>query len=157
MNRQSIFALLGFLAACAVVSALGGGVTSGSVNTWYQGLAKPPFNPPDWIFAPVWTMLYIFIAVAGWRVWRAGGFASDRTAMLLYWGQLALNLVWSFLFFGAHALGVALIEILVLLALIVLTAQRFFRHDHIAGWLFVPYIAWVSFASLLNASIWWLN
>jgi benzodiazapine receptor len=149
--------LIFFLALCATISVLGGLVTSSSVNTWYAGLAKPSFNPPDWVFAPVWTVLYIFIAVAGWRVWRAAGFTKARGAFSVYWLQLALNLVWSFLFFGMHLISVALIDIMALLAAILVTIVRFWPIDRIAAILFMPYAAWVGFATALNAAIFRLN
>ena len=123
-------------------------------GAWYAGLTKPAFNPPNWIFAPAWTLLYILMAVAAWRVWRIAGFSG---AIVLWLIQLAFNAAWSWLFFGQHALHIALAEILCLLALIVATTIAFFRTDRAAGWLMVPYVAWVSFASLLNAALWHLN
>lgn len=120
---------------------------------WYAGLQKPPFNPPSWIFAPVWTILYVMIAVAGWRSWERGG-----SQMRLWWVQLALNFAWTPVFFGAHLTGAALIVIAALLATIlafIVAARR--RHDGVSALLFAPYAAWVAFATLLNASIWWLN
>ncbi|MER2537334.1 MAG: TspO/MBR family protein [Rhizobiaceae bacterium] len=122
-------------------------------GTWYAGLQKPPFNPPNWIFAPVWTTLYVMIAVAGWRSWERGG-----AQMRLWWGQLVLNFAWTPVFFGAHLLGPALAVIAALLAAILAfmaAARR--RRDGVSALLFAPYAAWVAFATLLNASIWWLN
>jgi tryptophan-rich sensory protein len=145
-----------FIAINIAVSALGGWATAGSVGTWYQGLAKPAFNPPDWIFAPVWSALYLMIAIAGWRVWRRGG-AEVRGALTVYAVQLALNLSWSFVFFGARLIGPALAVIAVLLAAILANAALFWRIDRMAGALLVPYAAWVSFAALLNAALWRLN
>jgi len=154
---RSLLMLAGFIAVCLVVSALGGLATASSVGSWYQGLAKPPFNPPDWVFAPVWLTLYLMIAVSGWRVWRVAGFAAARGAFAWYAIQLALNLTWSLLFFGARAPGAALIEVIVLWIAIVATATAFWRFDRLAAVLLVPYAAWVGYAGLLNASIWWLN
>jgi translocator protein len=148
---------LGFiviLALCLAVSAVGGAVTATSVGSWYPLLAKPAFNPPNWIFAPVWTALYFMMAIAAWRIWRRGG---ARWALSLFAFQLALNLAWSIVFFGMHALGAALLEILVLLFAILATTVVFWRSDRIAGMLFVPYSAWVAFAAVLNAAIWQLN
>ncbi|MGE0652082.1 MAG: TspO/MBR family protein, partial [Alphaproteobacteria bacterium] len=125
-------------------------VTATSVGTWYQDLAKPAFNPPDWVFAPVWTTLFVLMSVAAWRVWRQGGFAHRRLEMAAYFGQLALNLLWSVLFFGARAPGWAFLEILVLLSAIAVTAVLFGRRNRLAGWLFLPYGAWVAFAAVLN-------
>ncbi len=150
-------ALAGFLVLCFAISGLGAWVTSTSVDTWYQTLNKPSFNPPAWVFAPVWTTLYIFMAIAGWLVWRKVGFGQARQAFVCYFLQLALNLVWSFLFFGAQSPGAAFIEVLVFLIAIIMTATHFSRFDRIATLLFAPYIAWVAFASVLNGTIWYLN
>ncbi len=155
--RRDAAGLGAFLALCLGVGALGGFATAQSVGTWYQGLAKPPFNPPDWVFAPVWTTLYVLIAVAGWRVWRARGLAGARVAMAVYAAQLALNLAWSWLFFGGRMIGAAMAEIVALLAAIVTNALLFWRIDRVAGWLLAPYAAWVAFACLLNFALWRLN
>jgi benzodiazapine receptor len=158
MNRRTdILGLIGFLALCLVVSAIGGAVTATSVGTWYPTLQKPPFNPPDWVFAPVWTTLYVLMAIAGWRVWRCVGRRLNVTALKLFALQLALNLAWSFVFFGAQQIGLALVEICFLLFSIIATAILFWRIDRIAGTLFLPYIFWVAFATALNASLWLLN
>jgi tryptophan-rich sensory protein len=155
--RRDRFALAGFLAACLAVSVLGGLVTASSVGGWYQALDKPPFNPPDWLFAPVWTGLYLMMALAAWRIWRHVDHPWRVRALALFAGQLALNLAWSFLFFGLTAVGAALVEIVVLWIAIVLTAVTFGRIDRTAGWLLAPYVAWVLFAAVLNAAIWSLN
>jgi tryptophan-rich sensory protein len=158
MDRKSDIAVLGGLVVlCLVVAALGGAVTASSVDTWYVALAKPAFNPPGWVFGPVWTVLYLLMAFAAWRVWRLGA-ASEARVALGAWGiQLALNLCWSFIFFGARMIGVALAEIIVLLAAILVTAILFWRIDRLAGALLVPYAAWVAFAVVLNAALWRLN
>ena len=157
-NRgRDAVALLGFVALCLAVAAAGGAVTASSVGTWYAGLAKPAFNPPNWVFAPVWTALYLMMAVAGWRVWRRRGVPAARLALGVWAVQLAMNLMWSFLFFGARTIGGALAEIAVLFAAIVVTAGLFWRIDRVAGVLFVPYIWWVGFAAVLNAALWGLN
>ena len=156
-RRHDVLGLLAFLAVCLAVSALGAAATATSVGSWYQALQKPSFNPPDWIFAPVWTTLYLMMAVAGWRVWRLNGLSGARTALVLFALQLALNLAWSYLFFGFRLIGPALVEVVVLLAAIVATAVAFWRHDRLAGLLMVPYAAWVGFATVLNAALWHLN
>jgi len=158
--RRDALGLAGFAALCLAVAAAGGAVTATSVGTWYQGLAKPAFNPPDWLFAPVWTTLYLMIAFAGWRVWRLRGWTDPRglePAMLAWAIQLMLNLCWSFVFFGARLIGAALIEIVVLLVAIVATLRLFRRIDRPAAWLLLPYAAWVAYAALLNAALWRLN
>ena len=153
---QNLTGLVLSLALAFAVSAIGGWVTAGSVSTWYPTLAKPGFNPPDWIFGPVWTALYALMAVAAWRVWRTLGTVRNR-ALVLYGVQLALNLLWSILFFGAHRAGWALIEITLLFAAIIATMIAFWRIDRPAGFCLLPYAAWVGFAALLNAAIWRLN
>jgi translocator protein len=140
-----------------LVVMLGGGLVLGGLTVpgaWYAGLAKPAFNPPAWLFGPVWTVLYVLIAIAGWRLWqrdRHGG------PMKLWWAQVALNFLWTPIFFGAHQIGLALVVILLMLAAILGFIVTTWRLDRVAAWLFVPYAAWVAFASVLNASIWMLN
>ncbi|MGE0668753.1 MAG: TspO/MBR family protein [Sphingomonadales bacterium] len=136
---------------------VGGGSTIGVLTgpgDWYAALAKPAFNPPDWVFAPVWTLLYVMIAVVGWRLWRG-----DRRsrAMHLWWLQLALNFLWSPVFFSLHWLEAAMGVILLLLAGILGCIATAWRRDRVAAWLMVPYAAWVAFASVLNAALAVLN
>jgi len=157
VNARDYGGLAVFVAINAAVSALGGWATAGSVRTWYVTLEKPPFNPPDWVFAPVWTALYLMIAVAGWRAWRRAAGAQRGPALTAYAVQLALNLSWSFAFFGAQRIGAALAVIVALLAAILANAFLFWRIDRAAGALLLPYAAWVAFATLLNASLWRLN
>jgi len=154
---RDLAGLIAFVAVCLVVSGVGGAITATSVGTWYQALAKPAFNPPDWLFAPVWTALYVMMGVAGWRIWRTAGFGAGRLALGAFALQLALNLGWSFLFFGFQLIAAALVEIVVLFLSIGATAVLFWRIDRAAGLLFVPYAAWVAFATALNAAIWHLN
>jgi len=124
-------------------------------GAWYEALQKPPLTPPNWVFGPAWSVLYLTIAVAGWLIWRA---RRNRVTALALWGvQLALNAAWSFLFFGLQRQGLALLEIGTLLVFIVATAVVFFRVRPLAGALFAPYAAWVAFASYLNAGLWHLN
>ncbi|HEX4271277.1 MAG TPA: TspO/MBR family protein [Rhizomicrobium sp.] len=144
-----------FLFLTLAVGALGSVATEPSIPTWYAGLAKPGFNPPNWLFAPVWTTLYILMAVAAWRVWRVTG--TKSLEMTIFAVQLALNCAWSFIFFSAHQTGAALAELSLLWLTILATLILFWRHDRIAGLLFVPYLAWTSFAALLNHAIWRLN
>lgn len=123
-------------------------------GAWYASLAKPEWNPPSWIFGPVWSVLYLSMAVAAWLVWRKGG---QGHALRLYIVQLALNAAWTPVFFGAHQLGAALLVILALWLAILLTLRAFWRISMPAGLLFVPYLAWVSFASFLNFTLWRMN
>ena len=156
-SGRDVAGLIVFLVICLGISALGGLITATSVGSWYQALERPPFNPPDWVFAPVWSILYIMMAVAAWRVWRTAGFESRGKALVVFAVQLGLNLLWSFLFFGLQRIDLALIEILILLAVIIVNTVLFWRIDRLAGMLFVPYVLWVGFATMLNASLWWLN
>ena len=147
--------LLGLIILTLLVGASGTFFTEPNIPTWYAALAKPDFNPPNWLFAPVWTTLYILMAVAAWRVWKVTGWKSPEMAL---WGvQLALNFLWTPLFFGAHLLLVALVEMAALWLAIAVTAVLFWRKDRIAGLLMLPYLAWVSFAFALNFAIWQLN
>lgn len=155
---RSILMLLAFCAAALGAGALGSIATASSVGAWYQTLNKPSFNPPGWVFGPVWTALYILMGVAAWRVWRRTGFAgAGRVALAIYFGQLILNTLWSILFFGLQSPGWALAEIVVLWAAILAMLVTFLRIDRWAGGLIVPYLLWVSFAFVLNAAIWRLN
>jgi tryptophan-rich sensory protein len=150
--------LLISVAVPLAVGGLSGYATSGGVSTWYPGLAKPSFNPPSWAFGPVWTLLYILMGVAAFLVWRQGlrtdGVKSALTVFLI---QLALNGLWSVLFFGLQAPGWALVEIILLWLAIIATMVLFWRIVPTAGRLLLPYLVWVSFATVLNASLWWLN
>ena len=152
-----LLALAIFLALTFAAAGIGGAVTADSVRSWYPTLVKPSFNPPNWVFAPVWSLLYALMAVAAWRVWRVAGLRLSAPALAAFAVQLVLNVCWSLVFFGLQAIGAALVEIVVLLASIVATMALFWGHDRIAGLLFIPYVAWVSFATVLNASLWWLN
>ncbi len=148
-------ALLGFLVVVFVAASFGAVFQPGA---WYAGLAKPSFNPPSWVFAPVWTVLYVLMAVAAWLVWRARGSVAAAAAPLAAWlVQLMLNALWSWLFFGLHRMGLALVDIVALWFTIVVTIALFWRVRHLASWLMAPYLAWVSFAMVLNGALWRLN
>jgi tryptophan-rich sensory protein len=151
----SLLVLLGFLVFTLAVGFVGGQVTAPNIPTWYAFLAKPSFNPPNWVFMPAWTTLYVLMAVAAWRVWRQTGWRS--TALALWLGQLALNFAWSFLFFDTHALGLAFFELVAMWFAILATLIAFGRIERLAGALLVPYLAWVSFAGVLNFWVWRLN
>ena len=158
IDRRSLVALIALLALCLGVGIVGGAVTRTAIDDWYAPLAKPGFAPPNWIFAPVWTALYILMAVAAWRIWRTVGAAHARRAALRMFGmQLLLNLAWPFIFFGAKNPLTALIVTLVLEFAILWTMLAFARLDRLAAWLLAPYAAWVAFATALNAAIVALN
>lgn len=140
------------------VGGLSGYATARGVSTWYPTLVKPSFNPPAWVFGPVWTVLYIMMGVAAFLVWRRGLDGDGvRIALTTFAIQLALNGIWSILFFGMHTPGWALAEIILLWMAIGTTTLLFWRVAPSAGALLLPYWMWVSFASVLNASLWWLN
>jgi len=150
-----MFILVFFVALCLGVGALGGFWTSSSVTTWYVTLRKPSWNPPSWVFAPVWTFLYITMGIAAWIVWKHGSFVGLQAAVFLI--QLALNLGWSWLFFFKRSPYWAFIEVMALWVAIAVTNLYFWHVDPLAGLLIVPYLAWVTFASTLNGVVWALN
>ena len=131
--------------------------TRPEIEGWYRLLNRPEWNPPNWLFAPVWTSLYILMGVACYLIWIKAPSAQRRAALLLYFAQLALNFTWSFLFFRMHQPGLAFVEIILLWLCILLTIFAFARLSRLAAWLLVPYISWVSFAAILNYTIWQMN
>lgn len=134
------------------------GISSNSGDTeWYRSLVKPAWNPPSWVFGPVWTTLYALMGVAAWRVWTRGGWAAQRPALRLFLIQLGLNFAWSFIFFRFQQIELALLEIVMMWVLIVITIRAFARIDRPAAWLLVPYLAWVTYAATLNAGFAVLN
>lgn len=151
--------ILLFVVTCIAVGYLSGMATQSSVTTWFPTLIKPSFNPPSWVFAPVWSMLYIMMGIAAGLVWHRIDYEREvvRKALLFFVIQLILNALWSILFFGMRNPFLALIEIIILWLIIYETYVQFGKIDKIAGYLFIPYLLWVSFAAVLNGSIWWLN
>jgi tryptophan-rich sensory protein len=146
-----------WLTLSLLVSALGGLITSTEVSTWwYAQLRKPAFQPPAWLFAPIWFTLYTTMAIAAWRVHRKTG-TLRHPAIYAYFMQLLLNGLWTLLFFGTHAIGLALADIVALFAMILLTAHHFRSIDRPAAMMIVPYAGWVAFAAALNLRIWRLN
>jgi len=147
------------VSVCLAVGYYSGQATQSSVNTWFPTLNKPFFNPPNWVFFPVWTMLYIFMGIAAGLVWDR--YESNKyevkNALVLFTAQLLLNMLWSILFFALQNPMLAMLEIFVLLLLIYETYYKFKKINKMAGYLFIPYLAWVGFASILNTSIWYLN
>jgi translocator protein len=144
----------GWLLLCFAAAAFGGLFMPGE---WYASLKKPSWNPPGWVFGPVWTTLYVMMAVAAWLVWKRGGFSAQRPALVLFLVQLALNAAWTPLFFGLHRPGLAFAEMLLLWLAIAATLAAFRRVSRVAAWLLAPYLAWVSFAAALNLGLWRLN
>lgn len=154
---RRLLGLAGWVLLCLAVAAVSGWATVEGVRTWYPTIAKPSWTPPSWLFGPVWTALYVAMGVAAWRVWRIGGFRAARTALGLFLAQLAVNGLWSPIFFAWHRLGLAVLDIGLLWLLIVATIVAFRRHDRVAALLLLPYLAWVTFASALTVAIWRLN
>ena len=150
-------ALVLLLAVCFSLAGLGGAITAETVNGWYQTLEKPWFTPPDPVFGIVWTVLYGLMAISAFVVWRRAGVRQVKGAWLLFATQLALNLLWSALFFGQQRIGLALIDAGLLVVLVAATAAAFARVSRAAAWLLAPYIAWGCFAVVLNGAIWMAN
>jgi translocator protein len=141
-----------------VVGVLSGVATARGVTEWYPTLTRPAFTPPSWIFGPVWTLLYLMMGFAAFLVWQWGLEAAGvRVALVAFLVQLALNGLWSLLFFGLRAPGAAFVDIILLWLAIAVTTWLFWRVVHVAGALMLPYLAWVTFAAVLNGSIWSLN
>ena len=155
MSRAKIIlGLLGWLVVCFGAATLGAVFMPGD---WYATLKKPSWNPPGWIFGPVWLALYPMMAVAAWLVWKRGGFAAQCRPLTLFLVQLALNAAWTPLFFGLHWTGVAFAEIVLFWFFIAATFAAFRPVSRAAAWLLVPYLAWVGFAAVLNFTLWRMN
>jgi tryptophan-rich sensory protein len=152
--RRQVVALIGWLVLCFAASGTAIFVSTGG---WYAQLQKPSWNPPAWIFGPVWTLLYIMMAIAAWIVWRVGGWKRQGRALGLFLGQWLLNALWTPLFFGLHLPLLAFVEIVALWVVLLATILAFRRVRMVAAVLLLPYLAWVSFAAVLNFTIWWLN
>lgn len=151
---QSILGLIGWIALCFAVAAVSGRYIPGE---WYATLNKPSWNPPSWVFGPVWTVLYAMMGTAAWLVWRQYGFKRAGLALGLFLFQLLLNGLWTWIFFGLHQPAAAFAEIVVLWVSIVATIIAFWPKNSLAGMLLIPYAAWVAFASVLTFTLWRLN
>ena len=156
MQTSSSLMLILFLAICLGVGGLGSIPTAKSVREWYPKLRKPPGTPPSWVFGPVWTTLYVLMAVSAWLVWREYRWGA-RAALFIFFAQLALNLAWSGIFFGARQPGFAFAEIVILWLVILFNVDIFYRLNALAAGLLVPYLLWVTYAAYLNFGIWTLN
>jgi tryptophan-rich sensory protein len=154
---QQAIGLVVAIVICFAAAGLGGLVTTPQIPNWYADLAKPNWTPPGWIFGPVWSCLYLMMAVAAWLVWRQHGFAGAKLPLTLFAIQLALNSLWSVLFFGLQNPGAAAVEIILLWVAILATLIAFWKRSRWAGGLLLPYLAWVSFAAVLNVAIWRMN
>ncbi|HEY3396832.1 MAG TPA: TspO/MBR family protein [Armatimonadota bacterium] len=154
---QSLGGLFLWLVVCYGAAWLGARSTIPSIPGWYAGLRQPSFSPPNWVFGPVWTVLYTLMAVAAWLVWQRSGEGHVTPALALFGLQLALNVVWSLLFFGRHEIGLALADLAALWTAVLMTILLFWPFSPLAGALLLPYLAWVSFAGVLNYALWRLN
>lgn len=146
------FAVIFLITWCAPLTGF-----FGVPGDWYASLEKPSWNPPSWVFGPVWSLLYTLMAVATWLVWRQGGWAARRMELSCYGVQLLFNAAWTPLFFGLHRPGLALVNIVLLNAAVAVTIAAFFKTSRTAAWLMIPYQLWLAFAAVLNATLWWLN
>ncbi len=154
---SATLSLIGFVLGTFLAAAIGGLANAGGIGGWYEELNKPVWNPPNWLFGPVWTVLYLCMAVAAWRVFLRTRHGMNSPEMWLYGIQLALNGLWSVIFFGLRMPGMAFGEILLLLGAVSLTTFAFRKRDPGAGRLMIPYLLWVSFAAVLNFAIWQMN
>lgn len=158
MGKLKIIPLMISIGVCFLAAAIGSAFTTGAIDTWYATLNKPFFSPPNWVFGSVWTMLYLLMGISLYLVWVSKAQQkAKRLAMTFFFIQLGLNALWSILFFGLKSPSAAFIGIVLLWLTIFLTIRNFLRISKVAGWLLIPYIAWVSFASVLNLAIIILN
>jgi len=149
--------LLFWVVLCFAVAGVSGSFTANEIPTWYRTLVRPAIAPPNWLFGPVWTLLYAMMAVAAWQISQAAPSSLRTWGLLLFLVQLALNFAWSLIFFRYHAIGAALVEVVLLWAAIAASTFVFSRVSPAAAWLMAPYLAWVTFASFLNGAYWRLN
>jgi len=154
---RQVAGLLVWIAICFAAAGLGGLVTTPNIPEWYAQLAKPAWTPPSWVFGPVWSCLYLMMAVSAWLVWRKDGLTKAKLPIGMFAGQLGLNSAWSVLFFGLHSPFGAFVDIILLWVAIVATVAVFWHWSRWASLLLVPYLAWVSFAALLNLAMWRMN
>ena len=151
---RSALSLAGWLVLTFAAAAIGGFFTPGD---WYASLKKPVWNPPNWIFGPMWATLYTMMGLAAWLVWKGGGFAGQRIALSLFLLQLLFNALWSPLFFGLHLPGLAFVDLVLLWMALLATMAAFWKSQRLAGAMLLPYLAWVTFAGTLNFALWRLN
>ena len=150
--------LVAAILICEGAGALGAVFTTPAIATWYATLAKPAWNPPSWLFAPVWTTLFVLMGIALYLIWRTDlTKIEEREAFWLFLAHLLVNVLWSVVFFGLHSPGLGVVVILILLGYIIYLITRFWPINRTAAWLLVPYALWVSFATVLNFTIWQLN
>jgi benzodiazapine receptor len=158
MGGRDIIKLIVSIVACQCAGLIGSIFTTPAIPTWYATLQKPPFTPPNWLFAPAWVTLYLLMGISAFLIWRQGLEQKEvKSALVIFLVQLVLNALWSVVFFGLQSPLYGMVVILALWVMILLTILRFFKLSTAAGALLLPYILWVSFAAVLNVSIWVLN
>lgn len=157
MVRSNVIKAINSIALTVGLGAGSGYFTVKEIPTWYAGLVKPSFNPPNYLFGPVWTILYILMGISLFLIWKQPPSPQRKKAITIYLIQFALNLAWSFIFFNQHQIFLAFLEIVAMWICILLTIIAFSKFSKLAAWLLVPYISWVSFAAFLNYHIWLLN
>ncbi len=157
MEKSNVIKLVSSVIITVGLGGAGGFFTAPEIANWYSTLNKPSFNPPNYLFGPVWTLLYIFMGISLFLIWKQPASSQKKTAITLFIIQFALNIAWSFIFFNQHQVLLAFIEIVLMWIFILLTILAFGKIKKAAAWLLVPYICWVSFASVLNFAIWNLN
>jgi len=158
MKGIEILKLAASIVICLLAGFIGSIFTNRSITTWYASLKKPSFNPPDWLFGPVWTILFLLMGISLFLIWRKGlNYQLVKIALIIFGAQLILNILWSFLFFTLRAPLAGFIEIVILWFAILLTILCFYKISQLAAILLIPYILWVSFASVLNFFLWRLN
>ena len=154
MTKNKYLSLFFILLITFIASAVGGLITSSFKEPWYSEIILPSFNPPSWVFGPVWTTLYIFMSIAIWKIWIN---YYDKKIMVIYFVHLFFNAMWSVLFFGFHFIGVALIDLIIILFFIIVLIKIYYKKDIISFYLMIPYLLWSSYALVLNTSIFFLN
>jgi len=157
MFKKSILPLLVFILITLFAGFIGSLFTTPSIASWYAFINKPSFSPPNWLFAPVWSLLYILMGIAAFLIWQKRDNLKTKPALMFYGIQLILNTFWSIIFFGMHNPGLAFLEIIILWTFILITLIKFYKINKTSGILFIPYFIWVSFASILNFAVWMLN
>ncbi|MEO8234142.1 MAG: TspO/MBR family protein [Flavobacterium sp.] len=158
ITLSTIWKLIISVLICQLVGIVSGLLSVTQNNIWYESIAKPSWNPPGYIFGPVWTVLYLLMGISLWIIWKSNVYEPMKYEALLFFGsQLFLNFLWTILFFRFHSLSIAFIDIVLMFVLIFLTIFRFVEISKTAAWLLVPYISWVCFAAILNYNLWKLN
>lgn len=157
MDIKKLVLLGGFILLPLLVGAISGYATASSVTTWYAELVKPSFSPPNWLFAPVWTILYLLMGISAFLIFRSPASADRLLSLDLFFVQLAFNFSWSWVFFWFQSPGFAVVNIIVLLILILLMVHRYYKVNKLAALLQIPYLCWILFATMLNSAVWYLN